>query len=294
MLTPQEIQDKKFEKSMFGGYDMAQIDQFLDHVLDDYTSLYKENATLKAKMRVLVDKIEEYRMVDEEMRKTLYTAQVAARDMLLKAQAEADDKLKQAEEQAGHMVNDARGIAEQKIVHIRSEIEFEEHKLREAKAACSQYSLKVRDILLQNAEMVAKLIDREFKTAEAAQPAPAPAEVPAPVPPAVSAVDVSKTFAAPSASPEPPVSPVPPVTAATEVKGREATRVFAAPGAPEKMETTFFEVDLSEKEESAGRGKDKESDTAKIYGDSIFTPKPRFNFTDLRFGANYKEEDEKK
>ena len=61
MLTPQEIQDQKFEKAVFGGYDMGQIDKFLDAVLSDYTSLYKENAALKAKMRVLVDKIEEYR-----------------------------------------------------------------------------------------------------------------------------------------------------------------------------------------------------------------------------------------
>ena len=59
MLTPQEIQDQKFEKAVFGGYDMAQIDKFLDELVDDYTMLYKENAALKAKMRVLVDKIDE-------------------------------------------------------------------------------------------------------------------------------------------------------------------------------------------------------------------------------------------
>ena len=64
MLTPQEIQEQKFEKAVFGGYDMEQIDKFLDVVLTDYSSLYKENAALKAKMRVLVDKIEEYRTVD--------------------------------------------------------------------------------------------------------------------------------------------------------------------------------------------------------------------------------------
>ena len=34
MLTPQEIQEQKFEKAVFGGYDMAQIDKFLDVVLN--------------------------------------------------------------------------------------------------------------------------------------------------------------------------------------------------------------------------------------------------------------------
>ena len=63
MLTPQEIQEQKFEKAVFGGYDMGQIDKFLDTVLSDYASLYKENAALKAKMskkqrfRNLMDKV---------------------------------------------------------------------------------------------------------------------------------------------------------------------------------------------------------------------------------------------
>ena len=113
MLTPQEIQDQKFEKAVFGGYDMGQIDKFLDAVLSDYTSLYKENAALKAKMRVLVDKIEEYRAVDEELRKTLYNAQIAAKDTVSRAQAEAERILREAQEKAAKMVADAeaRGAA---------------------------------------------------------------------------------------------------------------------------------------------------------------------------------------
>ena len=90
MLTPQEIQNKKFEKAVFGGYDMSQIDDFLDVVLADYSDLYKENAALKAKMRVLVEKIDEYRAVDEQMRKALYSAQVSAEKTLEEARAEAD------------------------------------------------------------------------------------------------------------------------------------------------------------------------------------------------------------
>ena len=79
---------------------MGQIDQFLDDLLVDYSALYKENAALKAKMRVLVDKIEEYRSVDEEMRKALFTAQVTARDIVEKAQKEADGLLQGARSDA--------------------------------------------------------------------------------------------------------------------------------------------------------------------------------------------------
>ena len=61
MLTPQEVAQHAFSKASFGGYNMAMVDEFLDQVTTDYTTLYKENATLKAKMKVLADKVEEYR-----------------------------------------------------------------------------------------------------------------------------------------------------------------------------------------------------------------------------------------
>ena len=58
MLTPQEVSGRAFSKAAFGGYNMAMVDEFLDELTDDYTSLYKENAALKAKLKVLVDKVE--------------------------------------------------------------------------------------------------------------------------------------------------------------------------------------------------------------------------------------------
>jgi len=46
MLTPQEVSGRAFSKAAFGGYNMAMVDEFLDELTDDYTSLYKENAAL--------------------------------------------------------------------------------------------------------------------------------------------------------------------------------------------------------------------------------------------------------
>ena len=75
MLTPQEVSEHAFAKAGFGGYNMAMVDEFLDQLTEDYTTLYKENAVLKSKMKVLVEKVEEYRSTEEAMRKTLLTAQ---------------------------------------------------------------------------------------------------------------------------------------------------------------------------------------------------------------------------
>ena len=75
MLTPQEVSTHAFTKAMMGGYNMAAVDEFLDELTDDYTALYKENTTLKAKLKVLVEKVEEYRATEDSMRATLLTAQ---------------------------------------------------------------------------------------------------------------------------------------------------------------------------------------------------------------------------
>lgn len=65
MLTPKEVTGCQFSKSMFKGYDMRMVDDFLETLSNDYTTLYKENAVLKAKMRVLIDRIEKQNAVIE-------------------------------------------------------------------------------------------------------------------------------------------------------------------------------------------------------------------------------------
>ncbi len=276
MLTPQEIQDKKFEKARFGGYDMTQIDDFLDVVLADYTSLYKENATLKGKMRVLVDKIEEYRAVDEQMRKALYAAQVSARDIVAKAQSEADAILKNANAAAQSQIGDLRG-----------QVELEERRLAAAKEACSDYARRVSALLRKNIEVIEQIIEAPAE-AIGQQPAQEKNEAEAAAY-AASIQRAAEQKAAAVLNGEQP-EPAQPLPGMRETGGD--------PG--ENMETRFFEIDLSDKktgdspqEEASKQSAEMEGDTARIYGDSIFTPKPRFNFTDLKFGSNYHEDSDK-
>ena len=58
-------------KAVFGGYDMSAVDDFLETLTTDYAALYKENAILKSKIKVLVEKVEEYRSTDDAMRMAL-------------------------------------------------------------------------------------------------------------------------------------------------------------------------------------------------------------------------------
>ena len=100
MLTPQEVSERAFPKASFGGYNMAQVDEFLDLLTADYTSLYNENAVLKSKMKVLVEKVEDYRATEDSMRATLLTAQKMADSIVKEAEQKRDGMLSQAKAEA--------------------------------------------------------------------------------------------------------------------------------------------------------------------------------------------------
>ena len=100
MFTPQEVSEKTFPKAsgFNNGYGMAAVDEVLDALTEDYTALYKDNAALKAKLKVLAEKVEEYRATEDAMRSTLLSAQRMAAQMVSDAQAQRDKMLSDAQE----------------------------------------------------------------------------------------------------------------------------------------------------------------------------------------------------
>ena len=111
MLTPQEVAEHGFSKAHVGGYNMKEVDDFLDQVTEDYGGLYKENVVLKGKIKVLAEKISEYRETEEAMRSTLLSAQKMAKSMV----AEAEEEKKQ-------MIADAERLSLQRKAELEREI----------------------------------------------------------------------------------------------------------------------------------------------------------------------------
>lgn len=135
MLTPQEVAEHAFSKASFGGYNMAQVDKFLDILTEDYTTLYKENAVLKSKMKVLVDKVEEYRSTEDAMRMTLLSAQKMANAMVSEAESKRDEAIRLAEDEV-----------QTRTADIRREIENEKARLEAAQASTAAYVKKLQEL----------------------------------------------------------------------------------------------------------------------------------------------------
>ena len=160
MLTPQEVSGKGFPKSSFGssGYNMAAVDEFLDTLTDDYTTLYKENATLKSKLKVLAEKVEEYRATEDAMRSTLLTAQRMAAKLVQEAQTEKDQ-----------ILADARAEATRQIADLDDQTRQAEARLAMARQSLGEFLSRSRELCAQQAEFLKTL--PELPLAEESQAA---------------------------------------------------------------------------------------------------------------------------
>ena len=146
MLTPQEVSEHAFAKASFGGYNMAMVDEFLDQLTADYTALYKENATLKAKMKVLADSLEEYRATEKGMRRAL-----------LAAQQTADEMVKEAEARKSELLRGAEAEAQAKIADLHRQVADEEARLNAAQAATANFVAQIRETCRRQEEYLDSL-----------------------------------------------------------------------------------------------------------------------------------------
>ena len=162
MFTPQEVSEKVFPKSSFGsgGYAMGAVDEFLDALTEDYTALYKENVALKAKLKILAEKVEEYRATEDAMRSTLLTAQKMAAKLVQEAQTEKENLLKEAKEQ--HAAQ---------LAQLEKERHEAEEKLTMARQSLADFVRHGSELCAQQAAFLNSLPEMQLSPEENAAPA---------------------------------------------------------------------------------------------------------------------------
>jgi len=255
MLTPQEISEKEFVRAVFGGYDMSAVDDFLESLTADYSLLYKENAILKSKIKVLVEKVEEYRSTEDAMRMALLTAQKMGDDLLAEAHQKSDS-----------ILDAARVDAEKKMAEYARLIREEENRLTAAKAATAEFVSASQAIIGKHSDFLSNL--------DALLPE------------------------------EPEEEPVPVLTREEQILGtaREIDSAMAKiTGEEPAAEDTASEEAEPEAEPVPDEPEyDDESEPTKVFpikdwsddDDDAPSPKPTFNFDNLKFGTNYTEDDD--
>lgn len=88
-ITPVDIQHKSFKKSL-QGYDRAEVDQFLDDLIESLEDEAQEKAALEAEMADLRERISHFKAMEESLQNTLILAQRTADEVKAAAHKEAD------------------------------------------------------------------------------------------------------------------------------------------------------------------------------------------------------------
>ncbi len=176
MFTPKELQEKTFDKAVFGGYDMQMVDEFLEPLTEDYITLYKENSVLKSKMKILVEKLEEYREQEISMKKALVAAQKTSESIIADAQKKA----------AG-ILNDAESAVSGKESSLQLELSAEQQRVERAKSTAQDFIDAVEREVRQHLSQLEALKRMAGPLRAAPQAAPRPAAPAAPAAPAPAA-----------------------------------------------------------------------------------------------------------
>lgn len=106
MLTPLDIHNKEFKRGL-RGYEVDQVDEFLDEVIKDFETLYKENLDLKDLLQREKDSISRYKEMEDTLQKTMVLAQKMAEEAKRNAEKEAELIIAEAKKRAEQIVEGA-------------------------------------------------------------------------------------------------------------------------------------------------------------------------------------------
>ena len=187
MITPQQIEQVSFSKASFGGYNMQQVDEFLEPLTEDYVTLYKENALLKSKMRVLASKLEEYRKGEAAPRASDSDAKAAADQMLLETKQKCERMLKEATVKAQSITASAAAAVPAPVApaaapsgNAEALIAAENARVEEARKAANAKIAEIQEQMracIQALERIKGAAPKAAPVAPAAPAAPAASEL---------------------------------------------------------------------------------------------------------------------
>lgn len=150
MITPLDIENKKFAKQMVNGYSVEEVDDFLDELAVDYGKSYKELSELRAKVEELNNSLVQYKAIEGTLQNTL-----------LMAQTTAEDVKNVAKQQADQIIEDAKMNAQKALDSIEQETVIKQKEFDDIKKQFDIYKAKMESLLISQLELLKDLKDDE-------------------------------------------------------------------------------------------------------------------------------------
>ena len=143
MITPLDIDNKKFSKQMVNGYNVEEVDDFLDELTTDYSKNYKEVNELRAKVEELNNSLVQYKTIESTLQNTLVMAQSTAEEVKNVAKQKADQ-----------IVDEAKVNAQKQVDELNNEILMKQKELDDVKKQFDIYKAKMESLLISQLELL--------------------------------------------------------------------------------------------------------------------------------------------
>ncbi len=143
MITPLDIENKKFSKQMMNGYSVEEVDEFLDDLTVDYERAYKQSTELKSRVDELESSLLHYKKIEDTLQNTL-----------VMAQSTAEEVKNVARQQAEQIIKEAEGNARKSVDDLGQEILMKKKELEDIKKQFDVYKAKMESLLISQLELL--------------------------------------------------------------------------------------------------------------------------------------------
>ena len=149
-ISVKDIQEKEFGTQASGGYNIEQVDDFLDEISEQMAALVRENLELNRQIKSLEGEVKlarsqaeaaEAKTPDYNEKSYFSNLQNAMRESLIGAQRIADETMEEANRKAQKTVSDAQVQADQITVTAR---EKADNLLKQAQQEADQITSDVK------------------------------------------------------------------------------------------------------------------------------------------------------
>ena len=150
MLTPLDIENKKFSKQMMNGYNVEEVDDFLDEIGVDFAKKQKELTESTKEIEELKKSLEHYKNIEATLQNTL-----------LIAQSTAEEVKNVAKQKAEQIVNDAKQSTQKEVDFLQNQIIIKKKELEDLQKQFDIYKAKMESLLISQLELIKEINKNE-------------------------------------------------------------------------------------------------------------------------------------
>ena len=150
MITPLDIENKRFSKQMMNGYSVDEVDDFLDDLTVDYTKNYKEVAELRDQVEELNKSLVQYKTMEDTLQNTLVVAQTTAEELKNVAKKQADQ-----------IIEEAKSNAQKQADELNTQIKLKQKEYDDLKRQFDMYRRKMETLIVTQGELLKEISKNE-------------------------------------------------------------------------------------------------------------------------------------